>query len=161
MRVRRARPEDDAALAAVDAVTWTSGTSPGGARTAGSAFFDERTAPADVLVAEQDGQVVGYVLVRQAIPLPSHTHVLQVDGLAVHPDSRGRGVGSALVGAAVAEARSRGARKLSLRVLATNSDAQRLYARCGFAIEGVLREEFLLDGRYVDDRLMARALDVD
>jgi hypothetical protein len=31
-------------------------------------------------------------------------------------------------------------------------------AACGFAVEGVLRGEFRLDGRYLDDILMARAL---
>lgn len=29
---------------------------------------------------------------------------------------------------------------------------------CGFVVEGVRRDEFLLDGRYVDDMLMARDL---
>jgi RimJ/RimL family protein N-acetyltransferase len=56
------------------------------------------------------------------------------------------------------EARSRGARKLSLRVLGPNTAARGLYATCGFVIEGTLQAEFLLDGRYVDDVLMARYL---
>ena len=52
----------------------------------------------------------------------------------------------------------RGARKLSLRVLGDNTVARGLYESCGFAVEGVLRDEFLVDGRYVDDVLMARDL---
>lgn len=32
----------------------------------------------------------------------------------------------------------------------------RLYERCGFRVEGSLSEEFLLDGRYVDDIWMAQ-----
>ena len=132
--------------------------SPAGPRDGAATFFDERTTPADVLVAVVDGEVVGYVLVRQSTPLPSHVHVLQIDGLAVHPDSQGRGAGRALVEAAVEEARWRGARKLSLRVLETNARARDLYAAFGFEVEGVLREEFLLDGRFVDDVLMARDL---
>jgi len=58
----------------------------------------------------------------------------------------------------VAEARRRGARKVSLRVLGSNAVARRLYARCGFVEEGVLRDEFVLDGRFVDDVFMARFL---
>ena len=56
------------------------------------------------------------------------------------------------------EAASRGARRLTLRVLGPNAVARGLYEACGFTVEGVLREEFLLDGRYVDDVLMALEL---
>lgn len=170
MEVRRARLSDDAALLRIDALTWTSAVSPAAARTDRTSFFDDRTTPSDVLVAEADagvvggvigcviGYVIGYVQVQQAIPLPSHVHVLEISGLAVDPERRRSGAGRALVEAAVEEARRRGARKLSLRVLAGNTAARRLYDACGFEAEGVLREEFLLDGRYVDDVLMARHL---
>jgi len=40
-------------------------------------------------------------------------------------------------------------------VLGHNVGARRLYERCGFVPEGVLRGEFLLEGRYVDDVLVA------
>jgi len=52
----------------------------------------------------------------------------------------------------------RGARKLGLRVLGGNTTARTLYASAGFVVEGVLRDEFRLDGRFVDDVLMARPL---
>jgi RimJ/RimL family protein N-acetyltransferase len=68
-------------------------------------------------------------------------------------------VGRALVEAAVVHARGRGASKLTLRVLGSNPGAQALYARCGFVVEGVLVGEFVLDGRPVDDVLMAVRLD--
>ena len=64
-----------------------------------------------------------------------------------------------LVAAAIEEARRRGARRLTLHVLATNHGARALYADCGFAVEGVRRGEFLLEGRYVDDVLMAVSLE--
>ncbi len=34
----------------------------------------------------------------------------------------------------------------------------RLYERLGFEREGALSDEFLIDGRYVDDVLMAKRL---
>ena len=78
-----------------------------------------------------------------------------ISGIAVATPYRGRGLGRRLVDAAAAAARARGARRLTLRVLADNEGARALYESAGFVIEGVQRDEFFLDGRYVDDVLMA------
>jgi ribosomal protein S18 acetylase RimI-like enzyme len=158
--VRAARAEDDEQLVRIDAATWTAAVSPAPAPPAGTPFFDERRRPADVLVVEVDGSVAGYAKLGQQIPLPSHEHVLEIDGLAVDPAHHRSGVGRRLVEAATEEARRRGARKLSLRVLGPNTAARRLYEGCGFSVEGILHAEFLLDGQYVDDVLMARDLRV-
>jgi RimJ/RimL family protein N-acetyltransferase len=90
--------------------------------------------------------------------VPANAHVVMLRSLAVLPAHQGRGIGQRLLDAAVAETRARGARRLRLRVLGPNAAARRLYEACGFVVEGVLREEFLLDGRYVDDVLMALTL---
>ena len=66
-----------------------------------------------------------------------------------------------LPGRAVEEARRRGCRKLRVRVLVTNAAARALYDAAGFVVEGVLREEFRIDGAFVDDLLMARRLTED
>jgi ribosomal protein S18 acetylase RimI-like enzyme len=153
--VRVSEPADEPALLALDRATWSHLVTPAPAREEGSLFFDARTRPDDVLVAEVDGRVVGYLGLCQAIPLASHSHVLEVNGLAVHPRSQGAGVGRALLEKAKEQVRRRGARKLSLRVLAPNTSARRLYESCGFEVEGVLRGEFLLEGEAVDDVLMA------
>jgi ribosomal protein S18 acetylase RimI-like enzyme len=159
--LRGATESDGAALAAIDAVTQSAAVSPAPPRTAEDGFFRPGLVPEDVLVAELDQAVVGYAVVGQTIPLPSHSHVLELRGLAVDPRHQQQGIGRALVEAAVALATERGARKLCLRVLATNPSAERLYAALGFVVEGVLREEFLLDDAYVDDVLMARGLTGD
>jgi ribosomal protein S18 acetylase RimI-like enzyme len=67
-------------------------------------------------------------------------------------------VGRALVRAAVEEARRRGARRITLRVLGHNTPARRLYESEGFAVEGIQPEEFRLAGEYVDDVLMGRRI---
>ena len=64
----------------------------------------------------------------------------------------------ALLSAAEDGARARGARKLSLRTFSTNPQAIRLYTRFGFEREGLLRGEFLIEGQYVDDILLAKDL---
>jgi ribosomal protein S18 acetylase RimI-like enzyme len=156
--IRRAGARDDAALAALDEVTWSPLASPAPPPPPGRPFFDGRSDPADVLVAEAGDAIAGYVAIGPPTPVASNAHVLMVRGLAVDPAWRGRGIGRRLVDAAVAEAERRGARRLTLRVLAPNAAARALYEAAGFVVEGVLREEFLLDDRYVDDVLMARAL---
>jgi RimJ/RimL family protein N-acetyltransferase len=84
--------------------------------------------------------------------------VRQIRGITVDPALRGRGVGRALIDAAIDEARRRGARRLTLRVFAPNEVARRLYESAGFEVEGVQREEFFLNDQYVDDILMAITL---
>lgn len=101
----------------------------------------------DVLVADEDGVVLGYVWLRRTGPRPAHDHVLVVDGLAVDPARQRKGLGRALVQAAIEEACRRGGRKLTLRVLAPNAAARRLYESAGFSVEGVLHDEFLLMAR--------------
>ena len=158
MLIRPASAADESALAAVHRATWTTAVSPAGAPPANSRFFGAETRPEDVLVAEDRGLVLGYVWLRRTGPHPAHDHVLVVDGLAVEPGEQGRGIGRALLETAVDEAARRGGRKLTLRVLAPNTAARRLYTSVGFHVEGVLQAEFLLDGRLVDDVLMAREL---
>jgi RimJ/RimL family protein N-acetyltransferase len=155
VEIRAATAEDDAALAALDRATWSTVATPTPPPPADRGFFEGRIAPRDVLVAVVDGAVAGYASIGPAAPVPANEHVLMIHGLAVDPAHHGRGLGQRLVAAAVDDARARGARRLRLRVLGHNPAARRVYEACGFVVEGVLREEFLLDGRYVDDVLMA------
>lgn len=161
VKVRQARPDDQAALRKIDAATWTADVSPAPPPPADAAFFNGRTRPADVLVAEIGSAVAGYAALGQSSTLASHAHVLEIRGLAVDPARQRCGAGRRLVEASVEQARARGARKLALRVLGTNVRARQLYESCGFLVEGVLRAEFFLGGRYVDDVLMARTLIAD
>jgi ribosomal protein S18 acetylase RimI-like enzyme len=155
LRIRPATLEDDEALRGLDLRTWSPKVSPSDRPPAHRAFFRDDTVPADVLVAESVAEVVGYVHLGRATPLASNRHVAHIRGLAVHPAHRRRGIARALIEAGARAAAERGDRRLTLRVFATNPDAQALYASCGFVVEGILREEFRIQGRYVDDVLMA------
>jgi len=156
--IRQAREQDEAALLALDVATWSPDVTPAPPPPPGRRFFGERCSPADVLVAEVDGRVTGYVSLGRPTGLESNAHVLEVTGLAVDPMLQRGGLARLLLDAAAACAADRGARRLRLRVLCPNAAARALYERAGFTVDGVLREEFLLDGRYVDDVLMSRAL---
>ena len=160
--VRVARTEDEAGLARLDAAAWTPASGfPSVAERVNDpffTFFTDDSPPGAHLVAELDGRLAGYIRLKPVTPLRENTHVLGIVGLAVAPGDRRRGIASALLAAAEQHARARGARKLSLRVLGTNETAMRLYERHGFVLEGTLRDEFRIDGRFVDDVLMAKHL---
>ncbi|WP_405559229.1 GNAT family N-acetyltransferase [Streptomyces canus] len=121
-------------------------------------FFDERHLPDDCLVAEADRRILGYIRLGFPTGPEASAHVRQIQGFVVSARARGRGVGRTLIRAITEEARRRGARRLTLRVLGHNTPARGLYESEGFAVEGVLPEEFLLAGEYVDDVLMGRRL---
>jgi ribosomal protein S18 acetylase RimI-like enzyme len=161
VRIRAATAQDDAALRALDRATWTPDVSPAPRPAPGKPFFGPDCPPTDLLVAVLEGEVVGYIRLGRATALESNRHVVAITGLAVDPARRRLGIGVALIRAASREATTRAARRLTLRVLAPNVAARALYERCGFETEGVLRAEFLLDGRYVDDVLMALELPVN
>ncbi|MEU4800105.1 GNAT family N-acetyltransferase [Streptomyces sp. NPDC023327] len=57
---------------------------------------------------------------------------LVMDGIAVDPDMRGRGVGSLLIEEVAAVAAEQGCRKIRLDVIDTNPRARALYERRGF-----------------------------
>jgi ribosomal protein S18 acetylase RimI-like enzyme len=144
----------------IEDATWESTSQPVPRPEAGTPFFRSACRPESVLVAETDTGVVGYVRVE---PLPgprTASHVQTINGLAVAPGYQRMGVARRLVDAALATARERAAHKVLLHVLSTNEPAIALYRRAGFVEEGRLLRQFRLDGRYVDDLIMARHLTV-
>ena len=82
------------------------------------------------VVAVADGQLIGMIHVQAS------RHGFGELGMLVDRGWRGRGVGSALLEAAIGWARTRGLHKLCLEVFAHNAAAVALYRRCGFAEEG-------------------------
>lgn len=87
-----------------------------------------------MVVAELDGEAVG-AAVFQARPMgPFHDDpMVQIDYLHVRPGRNNRGVGHALMGAAVAFAEECGAEHVGVSVLPQLREAQRFYARLGFS----------------------------
>lgn len=75
--------------------------------------------------------LVGGLLDRQ--PRPGE---LVIDGIAVLPAARGRGIGALLLGELERFARAQDLRALSLDVAADNTGAVDLYRRCGFIERG-------------------------
>lgn len=82
------------------------------------------------LVAVSNGTIVG------SIHIDRSRFGFGEIGMAVSRDRRGRGVGSALLAAAVDWAREQGLHKLSLSVFPHNTAAIALYRKFGFVEEG-------------------------
>jgi ribosomal-protein-alanine N-acetyltransferase len=57
--------------------------------------------------------------------------------IAVHPDHRGRGIGELIVIGLIDQAYDLGAQQLTLEVRVSNTNAQRLYNKYGFAEHGI------------------------
>lgn len=89
---------------------------------------------ATVLVADDHGAVAGYTFAGLE---PANWKELRHDAgyihdLVVAPERRGRGVGSALLDAAIDWFAARGIRRVMLWSAHANSGAQRLFVRAGF-----------------------------
>lgn len=91
---------------------------------------------AAVFVADAVGRVVG------RIGLTLRPYGVADLGMMVAADWRGRGVGSALLGAGIDWAGAAGAHKLALQLWPHNEAARALYAKFGFADEGLLRRHY-------------------
>ena len=102
------------------------------------------------LVACAEGEPVGMLGLHTHPDLPRLRHSATL-GMAVRDDWQGKGVGTALVGAAVELAdRWMGLTRLELHVYPDNEPALRLYRKFGFEEEGTLRQASLRDGSSQD-----------
>ena len=101
-----------------------------------------------------EGRVVGALFIeRMAHPVNRHVATL---GMAVHAPWRGKGLGTALMEAALRWARSSGVEKVSLEVYPTNEAAVALYRRFGFEEEGRLVRHSRKSYGYEDELIMSR-----
>jgi ribosomal protein S18 acetylase RimI-like enzyme len=74
---------------------------------------------------ESDGTIVGVTMVSLRPEMLSHSPSAHLEAIAVAEIAEGSGVGQALMEAAEAGARERGALSMSLHVFATNARARR------------------------------------
>jgi GNAT superfamily N-acetyltransferase len=84
---------------------------------------------AEVFVAEEDGELVGFCTVYLDIESVRFGRRAWVEDLAVHREHRSAGLGKGLLDAAKGWARARGATHLELDSAPTRVDAHRFYER--------------------------------
>jgi len=108
------------------------------------------------LVACVDGEVVGQLGLHTSPNRPRRRHAGQI-GIAVREDWHGKGVGTALMQAAIDLADNWvNLSRLELEVYTDNEPAIKLYQKFGFTIEGTGSHYGYRDGTFVDVYFMAR-----
>src|SRR3954447_17059331 len=142
MQVRRGRPDDADACAAVMAAVAEEGR------------WILTEAPVDVaewalgmqarddpvwVVEDDDGRIVGHLGLHA--PYPKAPDVVTL-GMGLLAEARGRRAGSALLAAALEHAQATSVHRVELEVFPENVRAVALYAKFGFAVEGLKREHW-------------------
>jgi len=110
-----------------------------------------------VIVAEVDGEVVGWASLNAFNPRPAYDHVADFS-VYVGRARRGCGVGHRLLEALIGRGRKLGYHKLVLAAFPFNAAGIALYRRLGFVEVGVYREQGRLDGKWVDVVVMEQIL---
>ncbi len=108
------------------------------------------------LVAEVGGEIIGTLSFENG-PFQRTSHA-GTFGVSIRRDWRGKGIGTAMLGALLEWAGGNPLiEKVGLAVFSTNTRAIELYRRLGFVEEGRRARAIKLDpGEYVDEILMAR-----
>jgi GNAT superfamily N-acetyltransferase len=87
----------------------------------------------EILVACEFGRIIGMVNLLYTVSTALGAPVALLEDMVVDTATRDRGLGTQLLEAAIATAKSRGCRRITLLTDADNANAQRFYARQGFA----------------------------
>ena len=140
MEIRRARPQDEAAVAALMEQL--------GAAARGSIALGLKDRFLRMLsvshcalwVAETDDGVVGLVSANLRPTLYHSGRSALIEELIVDPEARDQGVGRALVEAVVTWAVAQGASEVEVSTGKENEAAQAFYRQCGFTTEALLLE---------------------
>jgi L-amino acid N-acyltransferase YncA len=113
---------------------------------------------APYLVAEIDGEIVGYCYATPYHARPAYRHTLE-DSVYVAPGLGGRGVGGALLAALVARCEA-GPWRWMVAIIGDSGNAASiaLHRRYGFELVGTLRSVGFKFGRWVDTPIMQRTL---
>lgn len=102
-----------------------------------------------VLVAEQDGAVLGYASYGPFRPWPAYLFTVE-NAIYVAPDQRGKGIGRQLLGPLLEIARQRGLRSMIAGITVDNAASLRLHEAFGYDRAGLIREAGWKFERWLD-----------
>lgn len=127
------------------------------ARTVASqrAWIAEHAGAYPAIVAEQDGEVVGFASLSPYRSRPGYATTVE-DSVYVHPGERGRGIGRLLLGEVVRLSIVGGFHSVIARVVGPQEASLALHQSCGFRLVGIEREVGRKFGRWLDVALLQR-----
>jgi phosphinothricin acetyltransferase len=163
LRIRPARPDDAEAIAFIYGHHTLHGTGTFEEEAPSTAEMADRLAKVQGrgwpwLVAERDGQVVGYAYTGQFRDRAAYRFCGE-DSVYIHPDHMGAGIGRALLDALLpASAASGFERIIAVIGDSANLGSIRLHERAGFAHCGKLDKAGFKFGRYLDVIFMQREI---
>jgi L-amino acid N-acyltransferase YncA len=109
------------------------------------------------LVAEADGQVVGYAYATPFRDRAAYAHTCE-NSIYIAHGAVGRGIGTALLEALITSAVDRGFREMIAVIGGGEPASIALHTRCGFAYAGRMRNVGQKFGRLLDTVYMQRTL---
>ncbi|MGH9293861.1 MAG: GNAT family N-acetyltransferase [Acidimicrobiales bacterium] len=161
MLVRRAVPADSESIRAIYNVEVTTSTATLDlvARTPGeqAAWMADHCGVYPAIVAEIEGAIVGFASLSPYRPRPGYATAVE-DSVYVAGDHRGKGVGRALLSAAVDTARSHGFHSVIGRIVGDQQASIALHRTCGFEILGVEKQVGRKFGRFLDVTVVQQML---
>jgi L-amino acid N-acyltransferase len=121
------------------------------------AWLDQRSGAMAVVVAEIDGQVVGFASLSPYRDRPAYATTVE-DSVYVHADFRGQGIARALVAEILDIASTRGFHAVMARIVGGHDASISLHSSLGFEIVGTEREVGRKFGKWLDVVIMQRML---
>lgn len=123
------------------------------ARRIGAVGDDETS---DILLAESDGGLTGYLFIIGNTPQRTRHSVYVAIGIG--EKSRGLGVGTKLFTQLDEWAAEHKVQRIELTVMIHNRAGVALYQKMGYKIEGIKKNSLKVNGQYIDEYYMAKLI---
>ena len=120
-------------------------------------YIEDRSGGLVVLVAEDIDGIIGFGSISFYRDRPGYRTSVE-NSVYVRPDKQRTGVGSALLGALIENARSHGFHAMFARIVDAQEASVELHRRHGFEMVGIERQAGRKFGRFRDVALMQRLL---
>jgi RimJ/RimL family protein N-acetyltransferase len=161
MEIRNIEPHDFSAVIALEKANWTTKSTPVMNSISQESFEKKLLSGAQYLLALDNDNLLGVLDYSPRHPNLESSHHVWTFGLVVDKASRRQGIATALIQKFLQVSRETNVKKITINVLGTNPEAIALYEKLGFVRIATLKDEFYIEGHYIDDLLYSYFLWVD